>query len=144
MSDTNGLRLLAVDADDLKVISAACQDGICKPADLVYEKSHRRFRMELNRYRWEVQGKKGARIRSSLSFEDVSGVKARGLPSKYSDLVLSLLSVEWVPSEDVPAGEFRLMFAGDGELLVKAECLDATLVDTSNPWPTRNRPDHEG
>lgn len=146
MTDKPALRLLAVDSDDLKIISAACQDSVCKPADLVYDSHRRRFHVELNRFRWENQSrtKGGERVRSVLSFEDVSKVRARGLPGKHADLVLSLLSVDWVPdAENPPAGEVKLMFAGDGELSIQADCLDVTLADTSNPWPTRNRPKHK-
>ena len=147
MSETSALRLLAVDEDDLKVISAACQDGVCKPADLTYEARKRRFHLEFNRCRWELAGE-GAksdllRVRSALSFEDVTAVKVRGLPPKSADVVLSVLSVEWVPGEDLPAGQIRILFAGDGELMIAADCLDATLVDVSQPWRTRNRPAHK-
>lgn len=147
MSEKTGLRLLAVDADDLKVISAASQDGVCKPADLAFEGKRRRFHMEFNRYCWEMDkngAKTGHRVRSVLSFEDVTKVRARGLPSKYEDLVLSLLSVDWVADEEnPPAGEVHLMFAGDGELVLQTDCLDGTLADVSNPWPTKNRPQHK-
>ena len=76
LSEVTGLRLLAMDGDDLKVISAACQDGVCKPADLVFEASRRRFRIEINRYCWEkaTENQHGFRVRSVLSFEDVSKV----------------------------------------------------------------------
>lgn len=147
MSETSTLRLLAVDEGDLKVISAACQDGVCKPADLSYEAKKRRFHLEFNRFRWENAdgaSKSGLqRVRSVLSFEDVTGVKARGLPGKSADVVLSVLSVVWTDSDEAPAGEIRILFAGDGELLISADCLDATLVDVSEPWRTRNRPAHK-
>lgn len=144
LTEANTLRLMAVDAEDLKIISAACQDGVCKPADLVYEARKRRFSIEFNRFRWEQDAAgKEQRVRSALSLEDVTGVKARGLPPKSADLVLSLMSVEWQDGEEAPSGEFRLIFAGDGELVVSADCLDATLVDVSQPWPTKNRPAHK-
>lgn len=147
MSDMSGLRLLAVDGDDLKVISAASQDAVCKPADLVYESKRRRFRLEMNRYCWETpqtKGRPGHRARAVLSFEDVTRARARYLPSKHDDLVLSLLSVEWIAdAENPPQGEVRLTFAGDGEMVLTVECLDATLVDVSQVWPTRNRPKHK-
>lgn len=145
MSDTSGIRLLAVDADDLQVISAACQDGLCKPADLSYDGKKRRFVIELNRFRWEKSGseKRSQRIRTALAFEDVTSVKARGLPSKSADLVMSVMSVEWRPDDEPPGGEYRIIFAGDGELVISAECLDAKLIDVSQSWPTKNVPAHK-
>ncbi|MAP94826.1 MAG: hypothetical protein CMK07_07740 [Ponticaulis sp.] len=147
VSGTSSLRLMAVNKDDLSVLSAACQDGVCKPSDLVYEGRQRRFRIEFNRFRWEAgaESQKGAnqRVRSVLSFEDVTGVKVRGLPAKPSDVVLSVLSLDWVDDDEPPGGEVRILFAGDGELVIAADCLDATLLDISEPWKTRNRPEHE-
>ncbi|MAK60780.1 MAG: hypothetical protein CMK09_07365 [Ponticaulis sp.] len=146
MSEANTLRLLAVDHDDLNVISAACQDAVCKPADLSYDGRKRRFTIELNRFRWEVDKadrKTLQRVRSALSFEDVTGVKVRGLPSKQEDLVLSVLSLDWKPDEDPPGGEVRVVFAGDGELVIAADCLDVTLIDVSQPWSTKHRPAHK-
>ena len=147
MSETGTLRLLAVDQDDLNVISAACQDGVCKPADLHYEARQRRFRLEFNRFRWEVPGaaqnRNLQRVRSVLSFDDVTAVKVRGLPGKSSDLVLSVLTVDWTADAEPPGGEVRIVFAGDGELVISAECLNALLLDVSEPWPTKHRPAHK-
>ena len=58
-------------------------------------------------------------------------------------MVLSVLSIDWHPGEEPPSGEIRILFAGDGELLIAADCLDVTLVDVSQPWSTKHRPDHK-
>jgi len=51
------LRLLAEDADDLAVISAAVQDAVGKVGELSFEREARRFTLVLNRFRWEAGGK---------------------------------------------------------------------------------------
>jgi len=37
----------------------------------------------------------------------------------------------------------RLHFAGDGELALEVEVLDATLLDSDYEWTTRRMPEHE-
>ena len=44
------LRLLAEDADDLHIISAALQDAILRPVDIVWEPSSRRLTLKLSRF----------------------------------------------------------------------------------------------
>ena len=51
------LRLLAEDAEDLKVLSAALQDAVAKIGDIHYEPPARRLTLALNRYRWEAGGR---------------------------------------------------------------------------------------
>ena len=50
------LRLLAEDAEDLKVIAAALQDAVGKIGDISYEPGAQRLTLAFNRYRWEAKG----------------------------------------------------------------------------------------
>lgn len=141
MSDAaSGLKLLAEDADDLAVISAALQDAVAKIGDISYEPSRRRLTIGFNRFRWEA--KDGERIRSGLQLGGVMGVQSRRLRRDARDAVLSLLGVTFEPGE-APGGVVVLTFAGGGELRAEVECLDAALADVSAPWPTPRRPAHE-
>ena len=47
------LRLQALDADDLGVLSALVQDSVLNARDMRWQKGQRRFAMLLNRFRWE-------------------------------------------------------------------------------------------
>ncbi|HEY1073772.1 DUF2948 family protein, partial [Brevundimonas sp.] len=47
------LRLLAEDAVDLQIISAALQDAIMRPVDIRWEKDARRLTIVLSRFCWE-------------------------------------------------------------------------------------------
>ena len=69
------LRLLAEDADDLSVISAALQDAVARIGDIAYEKASRRLTLAFNRYRWE-QG--GERVRCGLQLGSVLAVRPGG------------------------------------------------------------------
>ncbi|HYE45749.1 MAG TPA: DUF2948 family protein [Caulobacter sp.] len=135
------LKLLAEDADDLAVISAALQDAVAKVGDISYEPARRRLTIGFNRFRWEVDG--GERIRSGLQLGGVMLVQSRRLRREAREAVLSLLGVTFEPGEP-PGGVVVLTFAGGGELRAEVECLDAALADVSAPWPTPRRPAHDG
>jgi hypothetical protein len=137
------LRLLANDAEDVKVISAALQDAVCVISDIAYEPRARRLTVTFNRFRWEAAGAKGGeRVRSALQFGGVLDVKGRRLRRDAKQGVLSLLSIAFEPAE-APAGAVILTFAGSGALRAEVECLDAVLTDLSAPWPTPRRPAHD-
>ena len=138
MSDL--LHLLAEDAEDLAVISAALQDAVAKIGDIAVESRARRVTVALNRYRWE--GKGGERVRSALQIGSVLGVQARNLRRGAKSAVIELLTLEFEPGE-APGGMITLSFAGGGDLRIAVECIDAVLADISAPWATPRTPAHE-
>jgi hypothetical protein len=136
-----GLKLLAEDADDLKVISAALQDAVLKVGDIDYDPARRRLTLAVNRFRWEA-GKRRERVRAALQFGDVTSVQARKIRREAKDAVLELLAATYEPG-DAPGGCVVLSFAGGADLRVSVECLDAALADVSEPWPTPRAPRHD-
>jgi hypothetical protein len=144
MSKTEPLRLLAEDADDLAVISAALQDAVAQIGDLEWDAKGRRFTLALNRYRWEAPGMLlGGRVRAGLQFGSVLAVKSRNLRREPREAVVELLAVSFEPGE-APGGDIRLAFAGGGDVVLTVECVDAALADISSPWATPSTPVHEG
>ncbi|WP_421737209.1 DUF2948 family protein [Caulobacter sp.] len=137
------LRLLAQDAEDLAVISAALQDAIAKIGDIRWDAHGRTLTIACNRFRWEAGGKKGAgeRVRSALQLGDVTGVQARNLKRDAKGAVVELLAIAFEPGE-APGGTVMLTFAGGGDLRVGVDCLDVVLADVSEPWATPRRPGH--
>lgn len=131
------LRLLAEDADDLQIISAALQDAILRPVDIVWEKSARRVTIALSRFCWECGG---TRVMAAMQFGDVEAVKSRRLP-RGPETALELLAIDFEPVE-APGGRIILMFAGGGDLRIDVECLDAVVTDLSERWPARVAPTH--
>ena len=131
------LRLLAEDADDLHIISAARQDAIMRPVDIVWERSARRVTLALSRFCWECGG---TRVMAAMQFGDVIAVKSRRLP-RGPEHALELLAMDFEPGE-APGGRVTLMFAGGGDLRIDVECLDAVLTDLSERWPARVAPTH--
>ena len=132
------LRLLAEDAEDLQIISAALQDAILRPVDIVWEKAARRLTVTLSRFCWECGG---TRVMAAMQFGDVEAVKSRRLP-RAPESALELLALDFEPGE-APGGRVILMFAGGGDLRIDVECLDAVLADLSDRWPARVAPLHD-
>jgi hypothetical protein len=131
------LRLLAEDADDLQIISAALQDAILRPVDIVWERGARRVTLALSRFCWECGG---TRVMAAMQFGDVEAVKSRRLP-RGPEQALELLAMDFEPGE-APGGAVILMFAGGGDLRIEVECLDAVLTDLSERWPVEKAPVH--
>ncbi|WP_374658562.1 DUF2948 family protein [Phenylobacterium sp.] len=140
MTQATALKLLAQDAEDLKVVAAALQDAVGKIGDISYEPAARRLTLAFNRYRWEAKG--GERVRAALQVGSVLKVQARKLRRNAKDAVVELLNVEFEPGE-APGGAVTFTFAGGGDLRAQVECLDVILADVSAPWPTPRTPRHE-
>jgi len=143
------LALIAQDAEDLGVMSALLQDAVLVVSDMRYVAKRREFGVLLNRFRWEDRaaaeraGRAYERVRCMLVFNDVLKVSAQGVSQAETDTVLSVLSVAFEPGED-GMGRVRLTLAGDGEVLLEVESLNATARDVTRPYaaPSRKVPHH--
>ncbi|MGA0604841.1 DUF2948 family protein [Phenylobacterium sp. VNQ135] len=140
MADTAPLRLLAQDADDLAILSAALQDAVGKVGDIDYEPKARRLTVAFNRFRWEAGVRQ--RVRSALQFGGVLKVQTRKVRRERPEAVVELLALTFEPA-DAPGGTVTLSFAGGGDLRAEVECVDAVLADLSDPWPTPRTPGHD-
>ena len=139
MAKVAPLRLLAEDAEDLAVISAAMQDAVAKVGEITYEAKARRLTIGFNRYRWETGDSE--RVRSGLQLGGVLKVQTRKIRRGARDAVLEVLAVTFEPGE-APGGTVTISCAGGGDLRALVECVDAILADVSEPWPTPRTPKH--
>jgi hypothetical protein len=143
------LRLIAQDADDLRVISALCQDAVLPATEMRWDRRRRRFAVLLNRFRWEDRAAAEAarrpyeRARALLVIDGVLAVRSLGIDRADRDLVLSLLSLDWVAGED-GAGTLTLVLAGDGAVALSVEALEVSLQDVTRPYraPSGKAPSH--
>lgn len=143
------LRLRALDADDLNVLSALVQDAVFPITEMTWSAKDRRFAILLNRFRWEdapnAQARKRSfeRVQSVLVVEDVQKVQSQGLDRGEKDVVLSLLSLSWAPGED-GTGRLTLELAGDGAIALDVEALEVVLRDVTRPYnaPSGRAPGH--
>ena len=148
MSDD--LKLMAMDTDDLLVLSAHLQDSVLRSSEIEYAPGRKQLIIPLNRFAWEAPGarrrffKKYERRRSVLHFSRVTDLKSIGVNRQNVDEVKSLLSISFTPSadEDDPGGQITLEFGGGGGLLLEVECIEAQLTDTGAAWQASSRPDH--
>ncbi len=138
------LKLRAMDAEDLEVLSARLQDAIGRLKDFVWLPKQRRFALLLNRFRWEDANGAGTRVRAALRFDSVIKVQSANIKQGAPDAVVSLLAIKFAPKgEGDPGGTVELLMAGGGVMRLTVECIDAELADLTRPWAARGRPSHE-
>jgi hypothetical protein len=139
------LKLIALDQDDIAIVSTHLQDAVVKVADIVWLPSEKRLVLGLNRFDWEACGCEDPcykRRRTALRFERVMSVRCRNVRSSQKDAVLNLLAVEF-DEADAPAGAVTLIFSGGAALRLEVECLECELADLGPTWDARGRPVHQ-
>jgi hypothetical protein len=142
------LKLVALDKDDIEVVSAHVQDALVKVADIFWHPHEHRFVMALNRFDWMAAADaKSApkadyrRCRTALRFERVLSCKCRNLDQANKDARLNLLAVEFA-EHDQPSGVVKLTFSGGGVIRLEVECLEAELADLGEVFTAELCPDH--
>jgi hypothetical protein len=140
------LKLIALDAEDLAVVSAHLQDAVVRVGDMAYLPKSRRFAMVANRFDWAAPGTKGRkapfqRRRAGLRFERVMAARVAGLDLAAKGHFLSLLAVRFEPAE-LPAGTIRLDFSGGAGVALDVEYIEAELKDLGAAWATPSKPHH--
>lgn len=140
MSDTpKPLKLLALEPEDLAIVSAALQDAVFRVGDLAFIKNERRFAAVLNRFAWETGAKE--RRRAGLDFSCVLNVRTFNLDLGKPDRVLNLLAISFDETEK-PSGQIEMIFSGDISILLDVECIEARLSDLGGAWASAHRPRH--
>jgi hypothetical protein len=142
---TDPLKLIALDAEDLAVVSAHLQDAVAKVRDMAFVPRERRFALLVNRFDWEAavcdEGK-CRRRRTGIHFDRVLRTRSRGVDLADRDAVLNLLAVEFAP-DDAPSGTVTLFFSGDAAIQLDVECLEAAMSDLGPAWSARKQPQHD-
>ncbi len=135
------LRLTALDAEDLGVISAHMQDAVLLVGDMGVSAKRKQFALVANRFAWEEDGSRQRR-RAGLHFDRVLTVKTQHIRAAEKAAVLSLLAISFTET-DAPSGDVVLTFSGGGSIRLGVECLEAQLQDLGPAWETPNLPRHE-
>lgn len=137
------LKLLAMDEEDLAILSAHLQDAVVKQTDMGFLPRTQRFVLLLNRFDWDqkVLANESVRRRSGLHFERVRSVQCRGFQQARREGVLNLLAVTFEPKE-APSGFVRLTFSGGAEVRLEVECIEASLRDLGPAWGCAHAPHH--
>jgi hypothetical protein len=131
MGTPDQLRLIALDADDLSVISAHVQDARVQASDIVWRQDQMRLVVGLDRLDWEQTlsgGTAPRRIIAALRFDRVLACKSRNIALDRPEAVLELVGIEFHPGE-APGGSALLLFSHGGALRLDLECLECELTD---------------
>lgn len=143
MSEDAPLKLAALDAEDLAVLSAHLQDAVLKVGAMHYLPVEQRFAVTLNRFDWlETDMKPYRRRQSALVLDRVSGVRSQCIKRDAEDAILELLAIEFCQG-DAPSGHIELIFAGGGAVRLEVECIEARLADLGPAWETGCQPAHD-
>ena len=125
------LKLIALDADDLAVISAHVQDARVQTSDIIWRQHEKRLLIGMNRLDWEqtLAGEaEPRRLIAALRFDRVLACKSRNIDLDASDTALDLVGIEFHEAE-TPGGSAVLLFAQGGALRLDVECLECELTD---------------
>ncbi|KAB1075820.1 DUF2948 family protein [Methylobacterium planeticum] len=137
------LKLAALDAEDLTVISAHLQDAVLRAGDLTYLAAEHRFVLAVRRFDWSIRDGEAPRRRlAGVHFERVLGVRTRGIaPGQGAETALSLLAVTFEPV-DAPSGTVTLIFSGGAAIRLDVECIEVRMKDLGPVWETESQPVH--
>ncbi len=136
------LKLVALDEEDLAVISAHLQDAAVKMEDIAFLPKDKRFALCVRRFDWEAAPDDPPRRRlTGIHFDCVKSVKARNIDPKRKDVVLNLLAVTFEPDSQ-PSGAVTLIFSEDRAVRLEVECIEAQMRDMGPVWEAEGRPEH--
>ncbi|WP_244620608.1 MULTISPECIES: DUF2948 family protein [Methylosinus] len=140
----DGLRLQAMDAEDLSCLSALLQDALVRVGDIAFLPEQRRFAFLGCRYDWAAaeQGKR-ERCHSGVHFDGVRRVRQLKIARDRPEAILELLAVTFEPAVEPPGGVVTLIFAGGAAISLDVECVEARLQDLGPRWAAKACPSHE-
>jgi Protein of unknown function (DUF2948) len=137
------LKLVALDPEDLEIVSAHLQDAIVRVGDLAFLPEEGRFALVARRFDWEASPHEPPRRRlAGLHFERVTAVRARGIDRSRTDAAMSLLAIAFEET-NTPSGTVSLIFAEGGAIQIEVECIEMQMKDLGPVWEAESRPQHE-
>jgi Protein of unknown function (DUF2948) len=128
---TDQRRLIALDADDLAVISANVQDAAVRVGDIIWRQAEKRLVVGMELLDWDqtIAGEVAPRrLVAALRFDRVLSCKSRNIDLDAPETTLQLLGIEFHSGEP-PGGSAVLLFASGGALRLDVECLECELAD---------------
>ena len=148
MTEENRLKLRAVAAEDVEIMSALLQDGLVAASDLHYQKDAASFVMVINRFCWEQADDTESQTQSNrclcgLKVAHVKRVSQRGLSTGVNQFY-NLLSITFEEMKENEKVVNRLTFTfsdGYGIRLFVDE-LALIVQDIAAPHPGLARPQH--
>jgi hypothetical protein len=127
----DSVKFIALDKEDLEVVSAHLQDAEVKVADVHWRPAEKRLVLAVDRFDWPAaiaSVPELRRCRAALRFERVLACKCKNVNPAGKEQVLNLLAVEFTESNS-PGGLVTLTFSGGATLRLDVECLEVELAD---------------
>jgi hypothetical protein len=146
---TAGLKLIALDHEDLVVLAAHLQDAVGVIGDMTFLPKERRFVALLNRFDWAAESDAktpGVRRRAALRIEQARRAQVQGIDLKAKGAVINLLTAVFEPDADaakMPAGCLTLVCAGGAAIRLDVDCIEVQLEDLGPAWAAKAVPRHE-
>jgi len=140
------LKLTALDADDLAIISAHLQDAVARIGDIAFLRRQATFALVANRFVWTAAGvgaPAGERRQAGLAINRVRRARSTRIRQGAPDAVVSLLAITFTPEAEGAGGAIDLTFSGGGAIRLEVECIEAQLSDLGEAWATANVPRHD-
>src|SRR5258708_27550818 len=106
------IKLVALDRDDLEVVSTHLQDATVSVADVHWRPTEKRLVMSLARFDWAgslCESAQFQRRRTALRFDRVNAIKCRNVDCKNRRAVFNLPAVGFAERES-PCGGVTLFF----------------------------------
>ena len=148
MTEENTLKLRAVAAEDIKILSTLLQDGLVASSDLHYEKDEAWFVMVINRFCWEQTNdgepeKQPNRCLCGLKVGHVKHVSQRGLSAAATQFY-NLLSITYEETKENQKAVNSLTFTfSDGyDIMLAVDELSLIVQDIAAPHPALAQPQH--
>ena len=133
------LKLVALDTDDLEVVSAHLQDAVVSVGDVRWRPAEKRLVIGLARFDWEGAQTGHRRTFSaaaprcgSIASTPSSAATSTAATSGDAQPAGGRRSTRPMP----PAASVTLTFSGGAALRLEVECLECELVDLGPIWTT--------
>jgi hypothetical protein len=140
----DSVKFIALDKEDLEVVSAHLQDAEIRVADVHWRPGEKRLVLAVDRFDWPAAiaaVPELRRCRAALRFERVLACKCKNVNPAGKEQVLNLLAVEFTESNP-PGGVVTLTFSGGATLRLDVECLEVELADLGPIRVANSCPSH--
>ncbi len=137
------LKLIALDPEDLAVVSAHLEDAVLRAGDLTFLPRQHRFALVAHRHEWEAGEARPRRRLTGLHFDRVLGCRCRGIDRGNPDALLHLLAITFEPTA-APSGKATLVFAEGAAVQLELECVETQMRDLGPVWEEPRVPVPEG
>ena len=121
-------KIIAENAEDLRMISAICSRSIILQSEIKFLRQNRVFLLPIHRKAVEKKiAKHDERINSIIKFEHIYRSKSKNINQNLKNNILELLAIEIFKKNQ--NFEIVLLFSNNAAITLVAEIIDVTLED---------------